>query len=117
MKELTVLLMPVERGYLASVGRLVLDTDSLTGFGARVEKLLRARCDGEELEVEWALSPDLKPILPVCATCNGSAKVEVDGIAGQYLADEFSKIDWTKRAQGTCPACKGLGADVPQFWG
>jgi bacterioferritin-associated ferredoxin len=117
MKDLTVLLMPVEGGYRASVGALLLDTDSLIGFGTRVEKLLCARFTGDELEVEWALSRDLKPILPVCSRCNGTEKVEVEGIAAQYLANEFSEIDWTKPAEGTCPTCRGLGADIAQFWG
>ena len=108
--------MPVDGGYRASVGSLLLDTDSLIGFGSHVEKLLQDRFNMEELEVEWALSRDLKTTLPVCSTCNGTERVEVESIAAQYLTDEFSAIDWTKRAQGTCPTCKGLGASIDQFW-
>jgi hypothetical protein len=116
MKELRVLLMPMDSGYRALVGALFLDTDSLIGFGTRVEKLLRGRFENEEPDVAWALSRDLKPTLPACSTCNGTEKVEVKGISAQCPADVFSKIDWTKRAEGTCPMCKGLGANVAQFW-
>jgi hypothetical protein len=117
MKELRVLLMPVDGGYRALVGSLFWDTDSLIGFGSHIEKLLKARFDSEELDVEWTLSRDLKSTLLVCSTCNGTENVEVEGIAPQYLTDEFSAIDWTKRARGTCPTCKGLGAAIAQFWG
>lgn len=117
MKDVTILLMPLEDGYRAVVGGLCLDTTSLIGFGTRLESLLQRRLGSDELGVEYALSRDLKPMLPVCPTCKGSEEIELAGShAAHWVADEFTQIDFTKRAKGTCPTCKGLGAQIAGFW-
>ena len=116
MRDITVLLMPLQDGFRAVAGATALDSYSLDTFGTRIEQALKKNV-GEDIDVEYALSNDLKPRFATCPVCHGAERVEVEGtIAGQTLQSVYSSIDFSKRATDTCPRCKGLGVDIPRFW-
>lgn len=116
MREVTVLLLPLVDGFRAVVGSTALDSYTLDGFGTRIERALRQNL-GPDVDVEYSLSKDIQATLPTCMRCRGTERVEIEGtVAAQTLKDEFSAIDFSKRATDTCPRCKGLGAEIPNFW-
>lgn len=116
MRHFQILLVPLEDGFRALIGGTPVDAYTLDGFGARIEAALRQNTGGE-IDVEYALSSDLKPKFQVCPLCRGAEKVEIPGtVAGQTLPDVFGSIDFSKAATHTCPRCKGLGVEIPGFW-
>lgn len=111
------IIMPHDEGYMAvSNSHGFFKSGTLQGFGKHVIGQVRQQFGTDDLCVEFNLSDDLKHRFPVCRTCNGSSKVLGDGIEGATVGDESDALDLSKRATATCPACKGLGADMPQFW-
>jgi hypothetical protein len=116
MQAATVLIMPLKDGFRAVVGGTVLDSHTLDGFGTRIESALRENiADG--VEIDYALSGDIRKTLPPCSVCHGKERVELDGTVGaQMFEGVYSAIDFSKRATGTCPNCRGLGTEIPRFW-
>jgi len=107
--------MPLDDGYRAASGNLILDSYDLAGFGSRFEELLAARM-GSTVEVEWGLSKNLKPQFHACRTCNGHERVEIEGVGLQNMRDDYDSIDFTKHGTTTCPTCRGLGVEIRNFW-
>src|SRR6266550_3225918 len=68
---------------------------TLVGFGAYIRDEMRKRFGIESDEVEFTPVGQLTQNLARCATCAGTSRVETDGVAGQYLQDEFGTIDWS----------------------
>lgn len=116
MSEITVLVMPLDDGFRALIGGSLLDSYTFDGFGSTIESALRQNL-GNDIEVEYVLSPEIRAQLAACTGCKGAGEVEIPGtVAAQILANEFSMIDYSKRATDTCPRCKGSRAEMPHFW-
>jgi hypothetical protein len=116
VRHFQILLLPLEDGFRALIDGTPVDAYTLDGFGSRIEDALR-RNTGDEIDVEYALSIDLKPKFPTCLVCRGTERIEIPGtVAGQTLSSVFGSIDFSKRASDTCPRCKGLGVEIPRFW-
>ena len=116
MSTITVLIMPLKDGFRAAVGGSSVDSYTLRGFGREIEEALY-RNRGDDIDIVFALSNDLKPHFAACSRCGGRERVEIPGtVAGQTMKNEFSEIDFSKLATQTCPECKGLGAQIPGFW-
>src|ERR1700744_2132803 len=99
MHEPTFLIMRMTDGYAAVSnrhGRYFAQT--LVGFGSHIRDEMRARFGIESDDVEFVRGERLTPTSERCGTCNGSMRVEGDGVAGQYLGDVFGTIDWSMKA-------------------
>ncbi len=68
MRTIQILLMPLEDGYRAAVqGFGMLDSHSLDWFRHRIYEAIMKRVGPEPVELEFALSNDLRPHYPTCA--------------------------------------------------
>lgn len=116
MNEPNFIIMGLADGYAAISnmhGRFLSPT--LVGFGTCIRDAMRANYGIESADVEFTRGIELAGFA-TCATCAGTTHVETDGVGGQYLQNEFDAIDWTLKATRTCPACRGLGCEIPGFW-
>ena len=117
MHEPTFLIMRMAGGYAAvsnSHGHYYGRT--LVGLGTYLRDEMRAQFGIESDDVEFVRGEQLTPSSVACGTCSGSARVQADILAGQYLGDAFGTIDWTMKATRVCPTCAGLGSVIPGFW-
>jgi hypothetical protein len=115
MSEPHFIIMQIANGYIAiSNSNGCFTARSLEGFGAYLRDQIR-KTDAND-DVEFSFSAELRTLFAKCPMCHGTAAVETDGVAGQYLRDEFDTIDWSKKATATCPNCCGLGVEFPEFW-
>jgi hypothetical protein len=104
----------VPGGYRARAGAYQVVRPSLEGFGTFL--LGEVQRGNPALRVEFRLSDDLRANFALCGTCEGEGRVKTDGIAAQFVANDLGTIDFDKKPTATCPTCRGLGADIPNFW-
>jgi hypothetical protein len=117
MHEPTFLVMRTGDGYVAvsnSHGRY--HGRTLVGFGAYIRSEMHSNFGIESNDVEFTQGEELSRDFPVCVTCGGTATIESERVDGQYFQSDRDTIDWLLNAPRTCPACAGLGCDMPEFW-
>jgi len=108
-------LMPLDdAAYRAVAGSLILDSYELPDWAAAFETLLAARI-GSEIDVEWALSNNLKPRFHSCATCKGRERVEIEGVGAQTMRDEYDSID-SRNVERRPANVSRLGSEIRSFW-
>jgi len=116
MHHVQVLLMPLKDGYRAAVSELgYLDSYDLKGFRLRMLSAVARGLGSDDFKVEFTLSKDLKALFQSCARCGGTARIDVDGVFAQYMANVYDSVDFSQRGSSTCPDCQGLGVDIPDF--
>lgn len=117
MNEPNFIIMRLADGYAAISnmhGRFVSPT--LVGFGAYIRDEMLRRHGIASDEVEFTRGEELAAGVSTCRTCAGATRIESDGVAGQYLRDEFDTIDLSLKATRVCSTCFGLGCEIPGFW-